>query len=132
VSSRTLVLRYRSHANDTVAATERTLRLDVRAGVRLTVRPHTAARGRTVRLSGRLVGRPLPRRGKVIELQARTPGAAWITFRTVRGSRTGRFATRYTFRRGGPATYQMRARVRAADDYPYSTGASRAVRVRVR
>ena len=131
-SSRTLVLRYRSHANDTVSVAEGTLRLSVRAGVRLRVRPRTAARGRTVRLSGRLVGRPLPAKGKVVELQARSPGEPWITFRTIRASRSGRFATRYTFHRGGPATYLMRARVRAGDDYPYATGSSHAVRVKVR
>ena len=131
-SSRTLLLRYRSHANDTVAAAETTLRLKVRAGVRLSVAPHVAARGRSVRLTGRLVGRPLPHGGKVVELQARSPGERWITFRTIRASRSGRFATRYTFRRGGPALYEMRVRVRAADDYPYATGASRVVHVRVR
>ena len=62
----------------------------------------------------------------------RNAGEGWITFRTIRASRTGRFATRYTFRRGGPALYEMRVRVRAADDYPYATGVSRPVRVRVR
>jgi hypothetical protein len=131
-SSRTLLLRYRSHVNDTVSVAQRTLRLKVRAGIRLAVTPHVAARGRSVRLRGRLVGSPLPRGGKVVELQARSPGQAWITFRTIRASRTGRFASRYTFRRGGPALYEMRVRVRAADDYPYATGVSRVVRVRVR
>jgi len=100
--------------------------------VRLSVDPHTAARGRTVKLSGRLVGRPLPATGKVVELQARSPGERWITFRTVRASRRGRFATRYTFRQSGPALYLMRARVREADDYPYATGVSHTARVRVR
>jgi hypothetical protein len=132
VSSRTLVLRYRSRVNDTVAIAERTLRLRVKAAVRLSVRPRVAARGRTVRLRGRLVSGPVPRGGKVVELQARSPGERWITFRTVRAQRSGKFSTRYTFRRGGPARYLMRARVRAADDYPYATGASRAARVRVR
>ncbi len=130
-SSRTLLLRYRSHVNDTVAIDERTLRLKVRAGVRLAVTPRVATRGRAVRLRGRLVGRPVPRGGKVVELQARSPGARWITFRTVRASRKGGFAIRYTFRRGGQAVYEMRARVRAADGYPYATGVSRRVRVRV-
>jgi hypothetical protein len=131
-SSRTLLLRYRSHANDTVSIAEATLRVRVKAGVRLSVDPHTAARGRTVKLSGRLVGRPLPATGKVVELQARTAGERWITFRTVRASRPGRFATRYTFRQSGPSLYLMRARVREADDYPYATGVSHAARVRVR
>ena len=131
-SSRTLVLRYRSHANDTVSIAEATVRVRVKAGVRLSVDPRVAARGRTVKLSGRLVGRPLPASGKVVELQARSPGEKWITFRTVRASRRGRFATRYTFRQRGPARYLMRARVREADDYPYATGVSHAARVRVR
>jgi hypothetical protein len=131
-SSRTLVLRYRSHANDTVSIAEATLRVRVKAGVRLSVDPHTAARGRAVKLSGRLVGRPLPATGKVVELQARSPGERWITFQTVRASRRGRFATRYKFRQGGPALYLMRARVREADDYPYATGVSHSARVRVR
>jgi hypothetical protein len=132
VSSRTLVLRYRSHANDTVAAAERLLVLKVRAGISLAVMPHVATRGHAVRLTGRLNGRPLPQGGKVVELQARSPGENWITFRTVRSTRRGRFGTSYTFRRSGPALYEMRARVRATDDYPFATGFSRAVRVRVR
>jgi hypothetical protein len=132
VSSRTLVLRYRSHANDTAAAAEHVLALKVQAGTRLTVMPRLATRGQTVRLRGRLVGRPLPVGGKVIELQARSPGQAWLTFRTVRTTRRGRFATSYTFRRSGPALYEMRTRVRATDDYPFATGFSRVVRVRVR
>jgi hypothetical protein len=132
VSSRTLMLRYRSHVNDTVAVAERSLRLKVKAGVKLTVRPRVTGRGRTVRLTGQLVSRPVPRGGKVVEFQARSPGEKWITFRTVRASRAGRFSTRYTFRRGGPALYLMRARVRAAADYPYASGSSHSVRVRVR
>jgi hypothetical protein len=133
VSSRALILRYRSHVNDTVSIAEATLGLKVKAGVKLRVSPHRATKGRAVRLAGRLVGKPLPRGGKVVELQARNPGGRRITFRTVRASgKTGRFSTRYTFQRGGPAIYEMRARVRAADDYPYAAGASHAVRVRVR
>jgi hypothetical protein len=132
VSSRTLVLRYRSHANDTVTAAEHVLALKVRAGAKLTVTPRVTTRGQTVRLRGRLTGRPLPVGGKVVEMQARSPGQAWITFRTVRTSRRGRFATSYTFRRSGPALYEMRARARATDDYPFATGSSRVVRVRVR
>ena len=68
------------------------LALKVQAGARLTVTPRVATRGQTVRLRGRLVGRPLPVGGKVVELQARSPGQAWLTFRTVRTTRRGRFA----------------------------------------
>ncbi|HEX5923413.1 MAG TPA: hypothetical protein VFY45_06250 [Baekduia sp.] len=64
-------------------------------------------------------------------MQARSAREPWITFRTIRASHSGRFATRYTFRRGGPALYELRVRVRAAENYPYATGTSRVVRVRV-
>ncbi len=94
--------------------------------------PRVATRGQTVRLRGRLNGRPLPLGGKVIELQARSPGQGWITFRTVRTAPARTICTSYTFRRGGPALYEMRARARATDDYPFATGVSRAVRIRVR
>ena len=132
VSSRLLSVRYRSHANDATAAATRTLRLKVRAGVRLSVTPRVAGRGKTIRLAGRLLGRPVPRVGKVLELQARTPGTAWVTFSTVRTKQGGAFTSRYTFRRGGPVTYELRVRSRASDDYPFDMGTSRAVRVRVR
>jgi hypothetical protein len=68
----------------------------------------------------------------VVEIQARNLGGRWLTFRTVRSSRAGRFVSHYTFRRRGPALYEMRVRVRSGDDYPYATGASNVVRVRVR
>jgi hypothetical protein len=132
VSSRLLRFRYRSHANDTTPAATRTLRLRVRAGVRLSVTPQVAKRGKTIRLAGRLLGRPVPRVGKVLELQARTPGTAWVTFSTVRTRPGGAFTSKYTFRRGGPVTYELRVRSRASDDYPFDLGVSRAVRVRVR
>jgi hypothetical protein len=132
VSSRTLTLRYHSHHNDLTAAATRTLTLKVTAGVRLAVSPRVAAKGKTIRLSGRLLGTPLPRVGKVLELQARTRGGAWVTFSTVRTNRSGSFTSRYTFRRGGPVTYELRIRSRASGDYPYELGTSRAVSVRVR
>jgi hypothetical protein len=132
VSSRMLSLRYRSHANDVTPAASRVLRLKVQAGIQLSITPRSASRGKTIRLRGRLMGRLVPRAGKVLELQARTPGAGWVTFGSVRTDRRGRFASRYTFRRGGPVTYEMRVRSRASGDYPFDTGASRALRVRVR
>ena len=75
---------------------------------------------------------PVPARGKLLELQARTKGHRWVTFRTIRTKRSGAFASRYRFRRGGPVTYLLRARARAGSDYPFETGSSRALTVRVR
>jgi hypothetical protein len=128
VSSRTLDLRYRSHSNDPNPVAQQRLTLKVRAGIALAV----ARGGRTARFSGRLQGRPVPRRGKVVELQARVRGTArWITFRSVRTDAAGRFGLRYTFRfPGRRVTYEFRARSRFESGYPYESGASRVLRVR--
>ena len=126
VCTRTLVLRYRGHAAALVAQAR--LRLRVRAGVALALLPRAAARDRAVALAGRLVGRPLPRTRKLVELQARRPGHAWVTVRVLRAGLDGRFTARYAPARG--ARRELRAVAREAPDYPYATGASRALRAR--
>lgn len=132
VSSRSIRLAYHRRLRDAAPAASRTLRLKVKAPIRLRLSRKLARRGDTVRLAGSLVGRPLPTMGKVIELQARNPGGRWITFRTVRARRNGQFTARYRFRNPGPARFQMRVRSRRSGDYPYATGVSpiRAIAVR--
>ena len=125
VCTRTLVLRYRGHAAAAVA--EARLRLRVRAGVALALASRAAAGDRAIALTGRLVGRPLPRTRTLVELQARRPGHAWVTVRVLRTGLDGRFTARYTPARGGRR--ELRAVVRETTDYPYATGASRPVRV---
>ena len=115
------LLELRSRSGDARAR----LHLRVRAGVTL----RAARRGRIVALSGRLRGRPLPRAGKLVELQARARGGRWLTFRTVRADARGRFRTRYRLRTRRRASFVLRARSRAAGDYPYATGSSAAVRI---
>jgi hypothetical protein len=132
VGSRRIVLAYYERVGGTAPAASRTLRLQVAAAVQMTLDRRTARQGQTVRLRGRLVGRPLPKVGSVIELQARNPGRKWITFRTIRANRAGRFRASYRFRMPGPAVFQMRARVRKSGDYPYTTGVSPHRRIVVR
>jgi hypothetical protein len=132
IGSRRITLAYYEHVAGTAPAASVTLRLRVAAAVRMTLDRRTARQGQTVRLRGRLVGRPLPKVGSVVELQARNPGRKWITFRTVRANRSGRFAAGYRFRMPGPAVFEMRARVRRSGDYPYDTGVSPHRRIRVR
>ncbi len=134
VSSRTLSFRYRSYLGDVKPAAEVALTLRVRAAVTLRVTPKVASSRGALRISGRLLGAPLPVRGKVVELQARGKGGGrWITFRTVRSDKKGQFSTRYRFRNTvGPVTYVFRARAREEAAYPFLTGASRIVSVRVR
>jgi hypothetical protein len=133
VASRTLTFRYRSHLADERPIAEVELRLRVRAGLTLHVTPrHTHNRG-TVRFSGKLLGSPVPQRGKLIELQARGRGGGrWLTFKTIRTSSRGAFHARYTFHATyGAVTYEFRARAREDSSYPYLTGVSKRARVRV-
>jgi hypothetical protein len=104
----------------------------VPARVRLRASDRHLRNGQRLILSGSLVGRPLPRNGVLVELQARRP-AGWQTFATARSGRAGRFRFAYRFTRTlGVQTYALRALVRRQSQYAYSTGASRPVRVRVR
>jgi hypothetical protein len=128
--SRRVRVEYRAHTGDArpVAADE--VRLDVRAGVTLKIHPRHPRPGRTIRLRGRLLAAPATRLGKVITLQARERGR-WRDFKSARTRRGGRFDTRYRFTSGARGTFPIRAVARADAAYPYATGRSRAVRVRV-
>ena len=86
-----------------------------------------------MRFRGRLLGHPIPRVGKLIDLQA-FDGGRWRTFKTTRANRKGRFRARYRFTRHAraPRTFRFRARARRESRYPYALGVSRTVRVRVR
>ncbi len=129
VSSRDLSFGYRSHVNDTIATATAALRLRVRAGVRLKIRPRHARRGQAIRFSGRLLGGPMPRGGKQIVLMARTSRGAWVRFNVVRADARGRFAARYRFQQPGTARYRFRALSLAEAAYPYLAGGSNVVTV---
>jgi hypothetical protein len=132
-ASRTLLVSYRSHANDAAPTALRRLRLGVRAPVGLSVRPRVVGNGDTITFRGRLLAGPLPSGGKLIDMQVKI-GRVWRTFATTRArGRRGTFRHRYRFTRSyDPITYRFRALARADSAYPYATGASRTVRVRVR
>jgi hypothetical protein len=128
VSSRTLRFEY-SDDLDSPPVVTKTLTLSVRAGVTLRIRPRTASVGRTVHFSGRLRGGPIPRGGKLLVLEARSPGGAWLEFDVIRSDARGRYHANYTFKFPGPAHYQFRVLCEAEADYPYATGASNVVGV---
>jgi len=86
--------------------------------------------GRPVLFQGR-VGRPVPRHGKLVEIQAHFRGR-WRTISAVRAGRGGHWRFRYVFRTTGRRTaYRLRARVPVEAGYPFAAGASRPVRVTV-
>ena len=131
-SSRDVTFRYRSHANDTIPSATAGVRLRVRAGVRLVIRPRVAKRGQAIRFRGRLLGAPLPRGGKQIVLMARASRGAWVRFNVVRSGAGGRFHATYRFQQPGGARYRFRALSLAEAAYPYLAGGSNTVTVRKR
>ena len=96
------------------------------------VRPRNLRNGHAVTFSGRLRGLPPPPSGKIVELQVRFP-TGWQTFRTIRTDADGRWSARYRFSRTrGVVRYRFRARLPREAGYPFDTGVSRSVSVRVR
>jgi hypothetical protein len=128
VSSRSLRLQYSDELGSPPVAT-RTLTLSVRAGVALAVAPRTASVGSSIHFSGRLRGGPIPAGGKLLVLEARSPGSPWLEFDVIRSDSRGRFHASYRFKFPGPAEYQFRVLCEAEADYPFATGASNVVGV---
>ncbi len=110
-------------------------RTTIKVVPRITAKPsRTSLRnGQTLRITGRLLGGPFPKRGVLVSLQAIRNGR-WVGFDDpVRTDSQGRYRFVYRFQfTGVTQTYRLRTRVLAQSSYPYVTGASRAMRVRVR
>ena len=132
-ASRQLQFAWRARANDARFAANGYLTLRARAAGTLRVRPRTVAVGRSVRLTGRLKG--LRRAGVPVVLQGKPLGARrFQTFADMTSGRRGAFRGRYTFRSAASRgrVFVFRARIRRAPGFPYETGVTRSVRVRVR
>lgn len=120
--SRTLTFRYGETAADATPAVHR-LKLRVRAAARLRV----TLNGVRVHYDGNVLSKPLPRRGKRVEIQGRAPGAAWKTFAVRRTTRRGRFSGTYRLRIHRPGVQlQFRVRVPTEARYPFLAYVGRA------
>jgi len=132
-ASRQLQFAWRARSNDVRFSANGYLTLKARASGALRVRPRAVRVGRSVRLTGRLKG--VRRAGVPIVLQGKLRGARrFQTFADTTSRRRGTFKGRYTFRSAGSRgrTFVFRARIRRAPGFPYETGVTRTVRVRVR
>jgi hypothetical protein len=129
--ARTIRFRYPGTAH--IRGRNRDVRLRVRASTSIAIKPRAAITGEYVTFHGHLRGGWLPAGGVLVELQVRTRGR-WRTFAQPRASgTTGRWAYRYRFETvRGKARFRFRARVRRQRGFPFTTGHSRQLRVRVR
>ena len=129
-SSRTV--RYRYEGTDTNKPVSADLGTKVAAAARLLVDRRRLRNGQAVRFTGRLLGKPIPKTGKVVALQAKV-GRRWRTFATPRANSKGIFKHRYRFTATtGVRRYAFRALVTREAAYPYERGLSKQVRVVVR
>jgi hypothetical protein len=132
-ASRLIQFAWKSHANDVRFGANAYLTLQARASSSLSVSSRAPRVGRSITVSGRLQG---VSRGRVpVVVQGRAKGAGrYDTFADTTTSSSGRFKVRYTFRSAGSRgrSFVFRARIRPASRYPYETGYSRTVTVRVR
>ena len=86
-----------------------------------------------VRFSGRVLGAPIPKAGKRVLMEGRSPEAAWTEFKSLRTDRTGRFSGTYRLRVRRPGvTLKIRAVVPREAGYGYLSARSRAISLRVR
>ena len=128
--SRTIRFRYRGTGSARSAT--RDVVLLVRAGSTVHANRRSYVNGETMQLRGRLRGRSIPRAGKLVELQVLLRGR-FRTFATTRANRRGRWHYGYTFDgTRGSQVYRFRVRVPREATYPYDTGFSRVMRIRVR
>ena len=131
-ASATTTLRLVYDGSGTTLPSQREITLFVPASSTIRARPHRVMNGQVATFVGRLQSLPTPIGGKLMELQVVLSGR-WQTFRTVRTSRAGVWRVRYRFRRScGLLHYRFRARLPAESGYPFESGHTRAVGVRVR
>jgi hypothetical protein len=125
-------VRYRYEGTNTVRPADAQLTTKVNAAARLKVDRRRLRNGQTVRFTGRLLGKPIPKAGKLVALQAKV-GRKWRTFATPRANSKGVFRHRYRFTATtGLRRYKFRAVVAREAAYPYEKGISRTVKVTVR
>jgi hypothetical protein len=117
----------------TILPAEASATLLVEATSTISVKPNHVLNGDSVTFSGRVKGRPLPERGKQVELQWRPSSGDWQTFLTIRSGANGAWSIPYTFERTcGKALFYFRAHLQGEAGYPLEPGNSRTIAVRVR
>lgn len=118
----------------TILPVEDRATLLVKATSTFSVAPDHILNGESVTFSGQVRGRPLPAKGKLIELEYEYAPNEWQTFRTVRSDPTdGTWSKVYSFRRTcGVMRYPIRVHLPAEAGYPLEPGNSHELTVRVR
>jgi hypothetical protein len=127
--SRSIKIQY-GGTNQIRSATEN-LNLNVRSQTSMRPNHRRRVNGESVRFHGRIRTGRIPKDGKIVEVQVWVRGK-WRTFATTRAGHKGSWAYDYRFDgTRGNQTYRFRAKVPRETGYPFATGRSGVVRVRV-
>lgn len=129
----TRTLRFVYAGSPTILPAQDGVEILTRGSSSLKVSKRRTVNGGSVVFAGRVLGRPLPAAGKLVEVQVQlTKG--WQTFRTLRTTDpAGRWSQRYRFQNTcGVERFRFRARLPQEAGHPFETGASRTVSVKVR
>jgi hypothetical protein len=118
--SRTVRFGYRSYSADTSFADTTDVRLLVAAGVTMKATPKKVRNRHATVFTGRVLGKPVPKRGVVVDLQVFFR-KQWRTFAAPRTNKAGVYKFKYRFM-AGAATWKFRARVRKDGSYPFEIG----------
>jgi 5-hydroxyisourate hydrolase-like protein (transthyretin family) len=131
-AAKSRALRFAYGGSTLVLPTQRQVNLRVRAATSLRVSRRRVLNGQAVTFRGTVRSTPLPRAGKLVELQVRLSDR-WQTFRTTRTDDSGRWLVRYRFKRTrGVQRYRFRASLPREASYPFEPGRSQPLTVRVR
>ena len=131
-ASSTRTLRFVYHGTPVTLPTASEVSLFVPAASTIRARPRQVRNGQAVHFVGHLRSLPPPAAGKLIELQVVLSGE-WQTFRTTLTDPQGSWRVPYRFRRTcGVTRYRFRARLPAEAGYPFETGLTRPIKVKVR
>jgi hypothetical protein len=132
-ASRLTQIAWRSHTKDPGFQESAYVTLGARASSSLTARPRSVRVGGRVRLSGTVRG-TIPSRGVPVIFQGRSGKGRYTTFADGRANRKGRFSVRYRFRSAASRghTFSFRVKLRGDARFPYASGYSKRVTVRVR
>jgi hypothetical protein len=124
-------LRFRFPGTPLMRGNSTTVALRVPARTSFDVSRRNVINGEYVMFRGRAKHRPVPAGGLLVELQVRSRGK-WRTFAQPRMNAAGAWRYQYRFETvSGGARFRFRARMRRQSGYPYVTGASRTIAVRV-
>jgi hypothetical protein len=102
-----------------------------RAHLTLRIEPRSVSGHGSIHISGRVLGGHIPRAGKSLALQARLPDDKWTALEVVRTGPLGRFDVTYPAEFLGVGHWQLRVLCDPTPNYPFASGASKIVPVRV-